>query len=141
MSTPPVLHRKRYCEERSKLTLKRLPPPLPLLTKTRLKTHVSTPDIMGNAANAEQRWRTLAGTPEGYDYSDISFCQLDLGDAASLARALSGCDLVVHTAGPFQRKVNPEVLEAAIEAKARYASVYDPHNPLVLLSVVIHSVL
>lgn len=105
-----------------------------------MKTHVSTPNTLGNAARADQRWRTLAGTPEGYDYSDISFCRLDLGDPASLARALSGCDLVVHTAGPFQRKINPEVLEAAIEAKARYASIENRQNPLVLSRVVIHCV-
>lgn len=64
-----------------------------------------------------QRWRTLPGTPDGYDYADVEFVELDLGDASSLSDALVGCDLVVHTAGPFQRKTRPEVLEAAIEAK------------------------
>lgn len=66
----------------------------------------------------KQRWRTLPGTPDGYDYADVEFVELDLGDASSLSSALVGCDLVVHTAGPFQRKTRPEVLEAAIEAKA-----------------------
>lgn len=49
----------------------------------------------------------------------MKFSQIDLEDAPSLAKALAGCDLVVHTAGPFQRKSRPEVLEAAIQAKAR----------------------
>lgn len=65
----------------------------------------------------KQRWRTLPGAADGYDYADIGFVELDLGDASSLSTALAGCDLVVHTAGPFQRKNRPEVLEAAIEAK------------------------
>lgn len=67
----------------------------------------------------KQRWRTLPGTPDGCDYADVDFVELDLGDASSLSNALAGCDLVVHTAGPFQRKTTPEVLEAAIEAKVR----------------------
>ncbi|CAM9618646.1 unnamed protein product [Ectocarpus sp. 12 AP-2014] len=72
-----------------------------------------------NFVKSVERWRTLPGADEGYDYSDVKFVELDLGDAASLASALNGCDLVVHTAGPFQRKTRPEVLEAAIAAKAR----------------------
>ncbi|CAM9170966.1 unnamed protein product [Ectocarpus sp. 6 AP-2014] len=72
-----------------------------------------------NFVKSVERWRTLPGADEGYDYSDVKFVELDLGDAASLASALDGCDLVVHTAGPFQRKTRPEVLEAAIAAKAR----------------------
>eukprot|EP00752_Nemacystus_decipiens_P007293 g6525.t2 len=72
-----------------------------------------------------ERWRTLPGTPEGCDYGDIDFVELDLDDASSLSNALAGCDLVVHTAGPFQRKITPEVLEAAIEAKVPYVDVCD----------------
>lgn len=68
----------------------------------------------------KQRWRTLPGTPDGCDFADVEFVELDLGDASSLSSALAGCDLVVHTAGPFQRKARPEVLEAAIEAKASF---------------------
>lgn len=72
----------------------------------------------------KQRWRTLPGTPDGCDYADVGFVELDLGDASSLSNALAGCDLVVHTAGPFQRKTTPEVLEAAIEAKVRARAHY-----------------
>lgn len=64
-----------------------------------------------------KRWRTLPGSPADYDYSDIAFSALDLSDAASITNAIADCDLVVHTAGPFQRKSRPEVLEAAIRAK------------------------
>lgn len=78
-----------------------------------------------NFLSSVKRWRTLASGTEDYDYSDIAFCELDLGDTGSLASALSGCDLVVHTAGPFQRKNTPEVLEAAIEAKVPYVDVCD----------------
>ncbi|CAM9306216.1 unnamed protein product, partial [Ectocarpus sp. 8 AP-2014] len=73
--------------------------------------------LVGGRSQRNFRWRTLPGADEGYDYSDVTFVELDLGDAASLASALDGCDLVVHTAGPFQRKTRPEVLEAAIAAK------------------------
>ncbi|CAM9910938.1 unnamed protein product [Ectocarpus sp. 12 AP-2014] len=78
-----------------------------------------------NFVKSVERWRTLPGADEGYDYSDVKFVELDLGDAASLASALNGCDLVVHTAGPFQRKTRPEVLEAAIAAKVPYVDVCD----------------
>lgn len=91
-----------------------------------------------NAPTAK-RWRTLASGTEDYDYSDIAFCELDLGDTGSLASALSGCDLVVHTAGPFQRKNTPEVLEAAIEAKVRTTPIRNPSTHFsvsVFLSVV-----
>ncbi|CAM9708080.1 unnamed protein product, partial [Ectocarpus fasciculatus] len=67
-----------------------------------------------NFVKSVERWRTLPGGGEGYDYSDVKFVELDLGDAASLASALDGCDLVVHTAGPFQRKTRPEVVPAAV---------------------------
>lgn len=92
-----------------------------------------------------KRWKTLrpplgtAGAGESCDYSDIKFCELDLGDPASLSKALTDCDLVVHTAGPFQRKSSPEVLEAAIKAKVRkklvesHLNYFVEHASLVLL--------
>eukprot|EP00904_Undaria_pinnatifida_P012410 jgi/Undpi1/829/HiC_scaffold_10.g04293.m1 len=78
-----------------------------------------------NFVKSVERWRTLPGAPVGCDYSDVKFSQIDLEDAPSLAKALAGCDLVVHTAGPFQRKSRPEVLEAAIQAKVPYVDVCD----------------
>lgn len=40
----------------------------------------------------------------------------DVDSPASLATALKGADLVIHTAGPFQRRQDCNVLEAAIAA-------------------------
>lgn len=39
--------------------------------------------------------------------------------------ALEGADLVIHTAGPFQRCRHHNVLEAAIAAKVPYIDVCD----------------
>ncbi|CAM9678238.1 unnamed protein product, partial [Phaeothamnion confervicola] len=63
-----------------------------------------------------QRWESLRGPL----YSDVAFRRLDLADPASLAAAVAGAALVVNTAGPFQRKSDPEVLQAAIDAGAPY---------------------
>ncbi len=46
----------------------------------------------------------------------VSSCLQDL---------LQQVDLVVHTAGPFQRSSNWNVLEAAIETKTPYIDVCD----------------
>lgn len=51
--------------------------------------------------------------------------RVDVDDAASLAAALEGADLVVHTAGPFQRRERCGVLEAAIAASVPYLDVCD----------------
>lgn len=50
---------------------------------------------------------------------------MDIDDAASLESALKGVDLVVHTAGPFQRKDTCGVLEAAIATRTPYMDVCD----------------
>jgi hypothetical protein len=49
----------------------------------------------------------------------------DIDDAASLAAALKGADLVIHAAGPFQRRNDCAVLEAAIAAGVPYMDVCD----------------
>ncbi|PRW58282.1 saccharopine dehydrogenase [Chlorella sorokiniana] len=49
----------------------------------------------------------------------------DVDDPASLAAALKGADLVIHTAGPFQRRSDCNVLEAAIAAGVPYMDVCD----------------
>lgn len=46
--------------------------------------------------------------------------QCDIDSHASLAAALKGADLVVHAAGPFQRRRGCNVLEAAIAAGVPY---------------------
>jgi len=45
------------------------------------------------------------------------FVQVDTRDARMLEEALQGVDLVVHTAGPFQRAEECTVLQAAISTK------------------------
>ena len=55
----------------------------------------------------------------------MQFLGVDIDDAASLEAALKGVDLVVHTAGPFQRKDTCGVLEAAIATGTPYMDVCD----------------
>jgi hypothetical protein len=50
---------------------------------------------------------------------------LDINDLPSIDRAIEGADLVVHTAGPFQRKGECSVLKAAIAKKVPYLDVCD----------------
>lgn len=53
------------------------------------------------------------------------FVEIDTGNAAMLEEALQGVDLVVHTAGPFQREAECTVLQAAISTKTAYIDVCD----------------
>ena len=55
----------------------------------------------------------------------MQFVCVDIDDAASLEAALNAVDLVVHAAGPFQRKDTCGVLEAAIATKTPYMDVCD----------------
>jgi saccharopine dehydrogenase-like NADP-dependent oxidoreductase len=50
------------------------------------------------------------------ELSGASFREVDLDNHTSLASALAGVDLVIHAAGPFQRRGKCDVLEAALEA-------------------------
>ncbi|KAH8056016.1 hypothetical protein JL722_7843 [Aureococcus anophagefferens] len=59
------------------------------------------------------------------DVAGMDFVASDLGDGASLRAALRGCDLAVHCAGPFQGKVMPEVLDAALAEGVAYVDVCD----------------
>ncbi|KAK9079404.1 hypothetical protein SSX86_001075 [Deinandra increscens subsp. villosa] len=56
---------------------------------------------------------------------NAEFSEFDINDAKSLESALTGVDLVVHAAGPFQQSENCRVLEAAIRAKIAYLDVCD----------------
>lgn len=49
----------------------------------------------------------------------------DITDKESVKAAIAGADLVVHTAGPFQRSSNFNVIEAAIELRIPYMDVCD----------------
>ncbi|KAF7064607.1 hypothetical protein CFC21_070884 [Triticum aestivum] len=53
------------------------------------------------------------------------FVKIDTGNAAMLEKALEDVDLVVHTAGPFQREAECTVLRAAISTKTAYIDVCD----------------
>ncbi|CAN6339558.1 unnamed protein product [Urochloa humidicola] len=53
------------------------------------------------------------------------FVQVDTSNASTLEKALQGVDLVVHTAGPFQRVEECAVLQAALSTKTAYIDVCD----------------
>ena len=65
---------------------------------------------------------------EGYDAAvknrpsleGLEYRIVDRNDLQSVLTAMKGCDIVLHTAGPFQRKKECLVLEAAIQAKIPY---------------------
>lgn len=67
-----------------------------------------------------REWATMRTTLEG----SAEFVSLDLDDPASLEAAMRDVDLVVHTAGPFQRG-EPQVLRAAIATQTPYMDVCD----------------
>lgn len=56
--------------------------------------------------------------------------ELDITDAAALAAALGGADVVLNTVGPFYRFGRP-VLEAAIAARVHYVDINDDWEPTV----------
>ena len=54
------------------------------------------------------------------------FVRVDLdGGDAGLAKSVSGYDLIVHTAGPFQQRTDPALMRAAIKAGIPYCDVCD----------------
>lgn len=62
------------------------------------------------------------------DDTAVPFIELDLADNASLHRAVQGFDVVVNTAGPFDRW-GAVVLDAAIESGVDYIDVCDDPLP------------
>ncbi len=69
--------------------------------------------------------RAYGSTTDRPYFPALQFACVDIDDAASLESALKGVDLVVHTAGPFQRKDTCGVLEAAIATRTPYMDVCD----------------
>lgn len=59
---------------------------------------------------------------------NATFVQCDIDDDTALRKTLDGADLVIHTAGPFQRKERCAVLEAAIAVKTPYMDVCDDRD-------------
>lgn len=82
------------------------------------------PDVrLSLAGRSEQSFReAVARRPE---LSAALPLRCDIDDAASLSTALKGADLVIHAAGPFQRRSDCSVLEAAIAAGVPYVDVCD----------------
>jgi short subunit dehydrogenase-like uncharacterized protein len=73
------------------------------------------------AAEAMERHPCLRGVAD--------FAKLDLADAGSVAAAIAGADLVVHSAGPFQSGGDRNaVMDAAIAAGVPYLDVCDDAN-------------
>ncbi|KAL5567079.1 hypothetical protein UlMin_030243 [Ulmus minor] len=56
------------------------------------------------------------------------FSEVDIDNPKSLEAALSGVDLVVHAAGPFQQTEKCPVLEVALKTKTAYVDVCDDTN-------------
>jgi short subunit dehydrogenase-like uncharacterized protein len=59
------------------------------------------------------------------DLRNTTHIKLDVNDRPSIEEAILGADLVVHTAGPFQKKEDCSVLEAAISCRVPYLDVCD----------------
>eukprot|EP00238_Polyblepharides_amylifera_P000296 CAMPEP_0196574314 /NCGR_PEP_ID=MMETSP1081-20130531/4055_1 /TAXON_ID=36882 /ORGANISM="Pyramimonas amylifera, Strain CCMP720" /LENGTH=418 /DNA_ID=CAMNT_0041892303 /DNA_START=129 /DNA_END=1382 /DNA_ORIENTATION=+ len=82
------------------------------------------PDIQITlAGRSREHFETAKSNWEGLEHAVFSQCELS--DADSLMKTIDGADLVVHTAGPFQRKKTCAVLEAAIATKTPYIDVCD----------------
>ncbi|KAK9917892.1 hypothetical protein WJX75_009328 [Coccomyxa subellipsoidea] len=84
----------------------------------------SNPNL--DIALASRSRRTYEGAVKKRpELANTRFVAVDIDDAASLEAVLRGADLVVHTAGPFQRKTTCDVLEAAIATRTPYMDVCD----------------
>ena len=68
---------------------------------------------------------TAAERLRGLGVGQLEFVPLDLEDPATLAAAVKGRSLVVHTAGPFQQREDPVLLKACIEQGVPYCDVCD----------------
>ena len=66
--------------------------------------------------------RALKSRPE---LKACRFLAVDRNDPAALRAVMKGVDLVLHTAGPFQRKSDCYVLEAALETGTAYVDICD----------------
>ncbi|KAL3138840.1 hypothetical protein ABBQ32_005673 [Trebouxia sp. C0010 RCD-2024] len=89
-----------------------------------VKTHPNLTIILGTRGQ------------EGYDAAVKNRPELgglehrivDRNNLQSILSSMEGCDMVLHTAGPFQRKKECLVLEAAIQAKIPYLDVCDDND-------------
>eukprot|EP00966_Prymnesium_polylepis_P016734 386057-Prymnesium_polylepis.1 len=56
----------------------------------------------------------------GMDTTGLKFVQMDIDDPQSVAAAVAGRSLCIHTAGPFQQREDPALLSACIDAGIPY---------------------
>lgn len=79
-----------------------------------------------NVARGRRICETLAAMKKPRDDVTFAVARVDVANANELAAAIRGCDTVLHTAGPFQRRDNPgEVLSAALSIGRNYVDVCD----------------
>jgi len=74
------------------------------------------------------RLQNCFGLDPGIVEKQVTFERVDYKDATVLEAAIKGCDLVIHTAGPFQQKMDNEVLRASLRQKVAYIDVCDATN-------------
>jgi hypothetical protein len=79
-----------------------------------------------NRARGEKIVTELARNGSAHTQTSFTFEPVDIDDEFALSRSISKCDLVIHAAGPFQRRSRVgEVLKAAIRASVNYMDVCD----------------
>lgn len=81
-----------------------------------VKTHPNLKIILGTRSQ-EGYHAAVKNRPE---LEGLQHRVLDRNNLQSILSSMEGCDMVLHTAGPFQRKKECLVLEAAIQAKIPY---------------------
>jgi saccharopine dehydrogenase-like NADP-dependent oxidoreductase len=92
-------------------------------TAAALRRALTTTEVVlggRTAARAEE-----AKARHSAELRDAAFVEVDVCDKASVVRAIDGADLVINTAGPFQRRESCAALEAAIELGVKYLDVCD----------------
>lgn len=83
---------------------------------------ISGIDVTVGGRSRERFEEARNRTPE---LGRCGFVEVALDDKESLCDAIRGADLVIHTAGPFQGRTIPQVLDAALECGVAYVDVCD----------------
>jgi len=91
-------------------------------TASNLKRLVPDAELILGSRTTETFDAAMERRPE---LAGSKHARLDIDDLPTIERAIDGADLVVHTAGPFQRKGECSVLRAAIRQKFPYLDVCD----------------
>ncbi|GMH35711.1 hypothetical protein BSKO_03579 [Bryopsis sp. KO-2023] len=91
-------------------------------TASALRQNIENLELCVASRSAESHKDMLERRPE---LEGTKFVALDFNDRSALEAAMDGMDLVIHAAGPFQRRDSCPVLEAAIQTKTAYLDVCD----------------